>query len=70
MKDCKYKKYCGNCSYLDIDYEEQLINKTKTLQELLDQNNIKVNCWTIDSIKDAQDLIDLGVDMITSNCLE
>lgn len=31
---------------------------------------IKVNCWTVDQLEDAQRLVEMGVDYITSNILE
>jgi len=31
---------------------------------------IKINCWTVDSVADAERLADWGVDYITSNILE
>jgi hypothetical protein len=34
------------------------------------ENNIKLNVWTVDNISDAFNLIDMGVDYITSNILE
>lgn len=53
---------------LDLDANYTLL--THKLVEKLHKNGIKVNCWTCDDAKDAQRLIDMGVDMITSNCLE
>ena len=46
MKKCKVSEFCGNCSLLDINYEEQLKLKTKNVQKLLDENNIKINIPT------------------------
>ena len=34
------------------------------------ENNININVWTVDNISDAFNLIDMGVDYITSNILE
>ena len=34
------------------------------------KRNIKINVWTVDSAERAEALIDLGVDMITTNILE
>ena len=45
----------------------------KLTQEIIDkmhENNLEVNCWTVDHEEDAYKLIDMGVDMITSNILE
>lgn len=53
---------------LDLDALHTLL--TRELVEKLHKNGILVNCWTCDDKNDAQALIDMGVDMITSNCLE
>lgn len=54
--------------HLDLD-----IRHTSLTQEriaALHENGVKVNCWTVDDPKDAQQLIEWGVDYITSNILE
>jgi len=51
---------------LDIYYR----SLTKSSVEKLHANGIVVNCWTCDKPEDAQALIDMGVDYITSNILE
>lgn len=38
--------------------------------ERLHRENITVACWTVDKPEDARALIDMGVDIITSNILE
>ena len=51
---------------LDIYYpriSEEWVAKLHSL-------GIKVNVWTCDSKEDAENLVDLGVDFITSNILE
>lgn len=53
---------------LDIDCYYKLLNKENI--NLLHSKNIKINCWTVNNQDDAQNLIDLGVDFITSNILE
>ncbi len=53
---------------LDLD-----INYTACSREVIEQchkNGILVNAWTVDSIGDAERLIDYGIDFITSNILE
>ena len=41
MKNCEYVKYCGGCSLLSVDYEEQLVNKSNYVKKIFDDNNIK-----------------------------
>ena len=42
----------------------------KDLIEEFHANNVQVNCWTCDDAEDAQQLIAMGVDFITTNILE
>ena len=51
---------------LDIYYE----SLSKKYIDKLHEYKIKVNCWTVDIESKANELINMGVDMITSNCLE
>lgn len=51
---------------LDIYYHKL----TKENVVALHANGIKVNCWTCDDKTDAEKLIELGVDFITTNILE
>lgn len=51
---------------LDIYYE----SLTKEYIDKLHSYGIKINCWTVDIEAEAKKLIDMSVDMITSNCLE
>ena len=37
---------------------------------MLHQNDLKVNCWTVNDTENAERLIDWGIDMITTNILE
>ena len=53
---------------LDIDAKDSLLSPALVKQ--LHNSGIKVNCWTCDDANSAQSLIDMGVDMITTNCLE
>lgn len=59
----KLKKYQLN---LDIYYELLTEQRVKKLHE----NDIEINCWTVDEIKKAEELIQWGVDNITTNILE
>ncbi|MBR5520082.1 MAG: hypothetical protein IKU55_05135 [Clostridia bacterium] len=51
---------------LDIYYRRL----TKAAVEELHAAGILVNCWTCDDLADAEALVAMGVDMITSNILE
>ena len=51
---------------LDVRYDR--LNE-KTMQRLKEAN-ITVNCWTVDDRTHAERLVALGVDFITTNCLE
>ena len=53
---------------LDCDIHYPIL--TKDLVDLLHRDGIEVNCWTCDSRDDAERLIEMGVDYITSNILE
>ena len=53
---------------LDIDIYYKSLNKDNI--EKLHSKGIKINCWTCDIKNDAEDLIELGVDFITTNILE
>ncbi|MDD3946307.1 MAG: glycerophosphodiester phosphodiesterase family protein [Clostridia bacterium] len=59
----KLKKY-----RLDLDIYYRELNKSRI--DLLHQNGIKVNCWTVDSKRAAERLAAWGVDFITTNILE
>lgn len=57
------------CKYqLDLDIYYERLNQ-EFVAELHD-NNVKVNCWTCDDRQDAEKLIAMCVDYITSNILE
>lgn len=51
---------------LDIHYPQLTQERIATLHA----NGIKVNCWTVDDPLVGQNLVDWGVDFITSNILE
>ena len=74
-----------DCQYLVGDWREELpellaekkmgldihhSQLTPERVELLHSKGIVVNCWTCDDPEDAQKLIDMGVDQITSNILD
>ena len=49
------------------------INFTSLDRDIVDichDNGIKVNCWTVNELADAQRLVEYGVDYITSNIIE
>lgn len=53
---------------IDVDvYYKEL---SKELVDLLHENGLKVNCWTVDDKEKAEELSEWGVDYITSNILE
>lgn len=52
--------------YLDIEYSAV----TKELVDDCHNAGILVGCWIVDDIKDAQALVNLGVDFITTDILE
>lgn len=51
---------------LDIDYR----GLTKEIIEEVHQNGHIVNCWTVDDVENALQLVEWGIDYITSNILE
>lgn len=53
---------------LDIDSHYPALNVENI--KLLKQRGIKINCWTVNDEFAAQNLVDLGVDYITTNILE
>ena len=53
-----------------IDIDIKYTGLTKGLVELFHGAGLKVNCWTVDDVKTANELIEMGVDYITSNILE
>ena len=51
---------------LDINYKALTAERVKELHEA----GIEVNVWTVDSLEDAQRMVEYGVDYITSNIIE
>lgn len=51
---------------LDISYSKLSERRIKACHEA----GVEVNCWTVDSLKEAKKLIAWGVDRITTNILE
>lgn len=51
---------------VDVAYRALTEERIRELHEA----GIKINCWTVDSVADAERLADWGVDYITSNILE
>ncbi len=73
------------CQYLTGDVSDEMIAKLSELKLDLDVHypaltkervdafhaaGIKINCWTVDSVPDAERLAEWGVDYITTNILE
>ncbi len=73
------------CQFLTSKYEDSLIGRLKEWNLDLDikenaltadivaelhANGITVNCWTVDNPERAEELVEYGVDMITTNILE
>lgn len=53
---------------IDVDVHYKAL--TKEIIDLLHENGLKVNCWTVDDQEAAEKLSAWGVDYITSNILE
>lgn len=53
-----------------IDLDIRYTAVTKELVDILHKHNLEINCWTVDKAEDAKQLIEWGVDYITSNILE
>lgn len=51
---------------VDVHYTELTAEYVKRFHD----SGLKVNCWTVDSPEDAERLVEMGVDYITSNILE
>ena len=52
----------------DLDIEYTALDSC--VIELCHDNGIKVNCWTVNELADAQRLVEYGVDFITTNIIE
>lgn len=64
--DKMLEKLCLKGIDLDIFYTAV----TRDLVKRLHEKNIKINCWTCDTVEEAEKLKEYGVDYITSNILE
>ena len=53
---------------VDIDVVYTALNRENI--KIFKDHGVKVNCWTVDDPKEAEELVRLGVDYITSNILE
>lgn len=53
---------------MDIDAYFTCLTKENVAE--MHSKGIVVNCWTVDRLEDAEKLIEIGVDQITSNILE
>lgn len=57
-----------NENRLDLDIYYKVLSKE--IVKKLHDKGIKVNCWTCDNKKEAENLIEMGIDYLTSNILE
>jgi len=64
------EKIIANLIENRIDVDVQYKALTKEILDLLHENGLKVNCWTVDDKEKAEELAEWGVDYITSNILE
>ena len=53
-----------------IDVDVWVVELTKEQIEACHRAGLKVNCWTVDDPKKAEELDSWGIDIITSNILE
>ncbi len=53
---------------IDLDIAHGAVRQE--LVELIHENGLEINCWTVDKAEDGERLASLGVDYITSNILE
>ena len=53
---------------IDVDVHYEAL--TKEMVDLLHENGLKVNCWTVDDKEKAETFTEWGVDFITTNILE
>jgi glycerophosphoryl diester phosphodiesterase len=53
-----------------FDYDAHHSVITEESMKILKDAGIAVNVWTVDSLERANELIDLGVEFITTNILE
>ena len=53
---------------IDVDVNQGAL--TKEMVDLLHENGLKVNCWTVDDKEKAEMFAEWGVDFITTNILE
>ena len=52
----------------DVDVKHTALDKE--IINRLHENGLKVNCWTVNEKDRAEELVGLGVDLITTNILE
>ena len=53
-----------------LDLDIKYVALTKERVDALHAAGIEVNCWTVDTLEDAQRMAEYGVDYITSNIVE
>jgi glycerophosphoryl diester phosphodiesterase len=54
----------------NFDLDIHHLSLTKEIVDLLHSKGIEINCWTVDSAERAEELVEMGIDYITSNILE
>jgi len=54
----------------NLDLDAKYIAMTKEIVDLMHANGIEVNVWTVDTVEDAERMMAMGVDYITTNILE
>ena len=59
--------FCVN-NHFDIDVQHKALSKE--VVEMFHAKELEVNCWTVDDPERAKELIEMGVDYITTNILE
>ena len=59
--------FCVNNKF-DIDVQHKALSKE--VVEMFHKENLQVNCWTVDDPNRAEELVEMGVDYITTNILE
>lgn len=54
----------------NLDLDIRYLDLTPAIAEMVKKENIQINCWTVDTIEDANRMAQLGVDYITTDILE
>lgn len=73
MTDVGYQitnELADKLSAAGLDIDMHITSATKDVIDLMHEKGIGINVWTCDSQDKAEELVELGVDYITSNILE